>query len=78
MVPQGIGSRRNARMNKPGIDNQRLIALFLLGWVLFNFPMLSLFNRPATLFGIPSLYVYIFVAWALVIALVAWIAERRP
>ena len=40
-------------MNKPGIDNQRLIALFLLGWVLFNFPMLSLFNQPATLFGIP-------------------------
>jgi len=65
-------------MNKPGIDNQRLIALFLLGWVLFNFPMLSLFNRPVTLLGIPSLYVYIFVAWAAVIALMAWIAERRP
>ena len=64
-------------MNKPGIDNQRLIALFLLGWVLFNFPMLSLFNQPATLFGIPTLYVYIFAAWALVIALMAWIAERR-
>ena len=64
-------------MNTPGIDHQRLIALFLLGWVLFNFPMLSLFNRPATFLGIPALYVYIFTAWALMIALVAWIAERR-
>ena len=64
-------------MNRPGIDHQRLIALFLLGWVLFNFPMLSLFNRPATFLGIPSLYVYIFAVWALVIALMAWIAERR-
>ena len=64
-------------MNKPGIDNQRLIALFLLGWVLFNFPLLSLFNRPATFLGIPSLYVYIFSAWALIIGLVAWIAEHR-
>ena len=65
-------------MNKQGIDTQRLIALFLLGWVLFNFPMLSLFNQQATLLGIPSLYVYIFAAWALVIALMGWIAERRP
>ena len=65
-------------MNKPGIDNQRLIALFLLGWVLFNFPMLSLFNQSATLFGIPLLYVYVFAAWAVVIALMAWIVERRP
>ena len=64
-------------MNGPGIDHQRLIALFLFGWVLFNFPMLSLFNRPATFLGIPSLYVYIFAAWAMVIALMAWIAERR-
>jgi hypothetical protein len=61
----------------PGIDHQRLIALFLLGSALFNFPLLSIFNRAATLFGIPILYVYVFVSWALIIALVAWIIERR-
>jgi hypothetical protein len=66
------------KMKDSGIDYQRLIALFLLGWVLFNFPLLSLFNRPATLFGIPILYIYIFAAWAAVIALVAWVVERRP
>jgi hypothetical protein len=66
-----------APLKSPGIDYQRLIALFLLGWALFNFPLLSIFNRPATLFGIPILYVYLFASWALIIGLVAWIAERR-
>jgi hypothetical protein len=45
--------------------------------VLFNYPILSLFNQAGSLFGIPLLYVYIFAAWAGVIGLVAWIVERR-
>ena len=61
----------------PNIDPQRLVAVFLLGTVLFNYPVLSLFNRAASAFGIPLLYVYIFLAWAGLIALVAWIAEHR-
>ena len=64
-------------MREPGIDRQALVAVFLLGGVLFNYPILSLFNKAASVFGIPVLYVYIFVAWACVIGLVAWIAERR-
>jgi hypothetical protein len=61
----------------PNIDPQKLVAAFLLGVVLFNYPILSLFNREASAFGIPLLYVYIFLAWGGLIALVAWIAERR-
>ena len=61
----------------PNIDPQKLVAAFLLGVVLFNYPILSLFNRAASAFGIPLLYVYIFLAWGGLIALVAWIAERR-
>jgi hypothetical protein len=56
---------------------QRLIALFVLGWLLFNYPVLSLFNVPAVAFGVPVLYAYIFVAWALLIALMALAAESR-
>jgi hypothetical protein len=63
-------------MKNTAIDYQRLIALFLFGWSLFNFPLLSLFNRPATLWGIPLLYIYVFIAWAALIALVAWVAHR--
>ena len=57
--------------------SQRMIALCMLGCVLFNFPILALFNVPGTFFGIPVLYAYIFIAWALLIALMAWVIERR-
>jgi hypothetical protein len=55
----------------------RLIGLFLLALVLLNPPILWLFGRGSTLFGLPLLYVYLFAAWLAVIAAVAWIAERR-
>jgi hypothetical protein len=56
---------------------QRMIALCMLGCVLFNFPVLALFNVSASLFGVPLLYAYIFIAWALLIGLMAWVAEKR-
>jgi hypothetical protein len=56
---------------------QRMIALCMLGCVLFNFPVLALFNVPGTLFGVPLIYAYIFLAWALLIALIGWVVERR-
>jgi hypothetical protein len=55
----------------------RLIGLFLLALVLLNPPLLLLFGGGETVFDLPLLYVYIFVAWLLIIATVAWIAERR-
>ena len=56
---------------------QRFIALCMLGLVLFNFPVLALFNVDATVLGVPLLYAYLFAAWALVIALLAYVAERK-
>jgi hypothetical protein len=53
----------------------RFIALCMLGVVLFNFPVLALFNVGSMLFGVPVLYVYIFVAWSALIALMALVAE---
>jgi len=55
---------------------QRFVALCMLGLVLFNFPVLALFNVGGTLLGVPVLYAYIFAAWALLIALMALVAER--
>ena len=54
---------------------QRFVALWMLGMVLFNYPILTLFNVPGALFGIPVLYVYLFIAWAALIALMAYLAE---
>lgn len=56
---------------------QRLAALFLLGWLMFNRPLLSLFNRGDAVFGVPLLYAYLFAAWALFIALLAFIAPTN-
>jgi len=56
---------------------QRFIALCMLGLVLFNFPVLALFNVDATLLGVPLLYAYLFVAWAFLIAILAYVAERK-
>lgn len=63
-------------MSRPTIKGQRLLAVFLLGALLFNYPLLSLFNRAAYVAGIPVLYLYIFGAWALLIGLAALIVER--
>ena len=54
----------------------RLVSLFLLGCLLFNYPLLALFNVRASILGVPILYAYLFVAWALLIALVATVMER--
>jgi hypothetical protein len=54
----------------------RLIALFMLGALLFNYPILALFNQPSLVFGIPLLYAYIFAAWVALIALMALVVER--
>ncbi len=61
---------------KHGTKSQNLAALFLLGCLLFNYPMLSLFSRYVTVLDIPLLYVYLFTAWAALIALMATIVER--
>ena len=54
---------------------QRFVALCLLGILLFNYPILALFNVSGMWFGVPVLYVYMFIAWGALIALMAWIAE---
>ena len=59
------------------IKGQRLVALSMLGCLVFNYPILELFNRPETLFGIPVLYAFIFVAWGLLIALMALVVETK-
>jgi len=64
-------------MNRPSIKGQRLVALFLLGFLLFNYPLLTLFVGPAHVWGIPLLYVYVFAVWAALIGLMALVVEKR-
>jgi hypothetical protein len=54
---------------------QHFIALCMFGALLFNYPILALFNVPGTLFGVPVLYAYVFIAWVALIAGMAFLAE---
>ncbi len=64
-------------MNGFHLMGQRLVATFLLGCILLNYPLLSLFDHDASVFGVPVLYAYMFFAWAGLIALMAWVIEHR-
>jgi predicted permease len=64
-------------MNRSRLVAQRLVALFLLGCLLFNFPLLALFNKSGEVLGIPLLYAYIFFVWLALIVLMAVATERR-
>ena len=63
-------------MKRSSPRRTQLACLFLLGCLLFNFPVLALFNVHATVFGLPILYAYLFAAWAVLIALLAVVMER--
>jgi len=64
-------------MTRPSIKGQRLTALFLLGALLLNYPLLDLFANDDRVLGIPVLYAYVFATWALLIALMALVVENR-
>jgi hypothetical protein len=62
-------------MSRPGLTHERLVALFLLGLLLFTPPFLGIFNAPDRILGFPTLYLYLFASWTLLIALVALVIE---
>ena len=74
MVPRthhGPLNRKSGIVMSPDSrKTRRLAGVFLLGWVLLNYPILSLFNRPVAWAGIPLLYAFVFFAWALIVGLV--------
>lgn len=64
-------------MNRSLLTGQKLVAVFLLGCVLLNYPILYLFNSPRTILGIPVLFAYIFGAWGALIGLMTYAIEKR-
>ncbi|WP_234050647.1 MULTISPECIES: hypothetical protein [unclassified Xanthobacter] len=70
----GDGDRRgNAGGPRAGV----LVALFGAALLLFNFPLLAIWNVPATVLGLPLLPVALFAIWAGLVALIALASEGR-
>jgi hypothetical protein len=55
---------------------ERLVALALLGFLLFNYPLLSMFSTDGSVAGVPLLYAYLFVSWGLLIGLMALVVRK--
>ncbi len=58
-------------------SNARIVALCVFGYALLSYPLLSLFNVPRLVWGIPLLYVYLFSVWIALIGLSALIVDSR-
>jgi 4-hydroxybenzoate polyprenyltransferase len=52
------------------MKEQKLVVISILFLILFNFPMLSIFNNGDSINGIPTLYMYVFFIWTLFIAII--------
>jgi hypothetical protein len=58
-------------MTRDSKITKRLVAIFLFGFALLNYPLLSLFESDVLIFGLPLLYVYLFGGWCLLVGLTA-------
>jgi Fe2+ transport system protein B len=59
------------------MKQQRVLTIAIFMICLFNFPILSLFNKAIFLFGIPIIYIYVFSIWIVGIAIVGFISESK-
>ncbi len=63
---------------KEKLKEQKLLIIFILFFLLLNFPLLSISNVVAIVAGIPSLYLYIFSVWLLmIISMYIWSRESE-
>ncbi len=59
-----------------GLGAQRLVALFVAGWVALNFPLLALWDVDVRVLGLPLFPLALFVLWGMLIGALAWVVER--
>jgi hypothetical protein len=55
--------------------HQRLVALFVLALLVFNYPLIALWDHEATVLGLPLFPAALFGLWALLIVALAWLLE---
>ena len=46
------------------------VICFVLGFIMMNYPFISIFNKPNLPFGIPLLYLYLLLGWVFSIFIV--------
>lgn len=62
----------------PKRKGERLTSLLIVGTLLLNFPLLSIFSRKSLFLGLPVLFLYIFLIWGLIIGTMVFVLRDRP
>lgn len=57
--------------------SEKLVALAMAAAVALNYPILHLFGGSSLVLGLPLLYLYLFLVWAVVIACIGWVMRRH-
>lgn len=69
-------------LNRPPLNKQdrqaRLIGIFLMAVLLFNFPLLGIFDKGEKWGAVPALFLYILIAWVVLILLVFLVMRDIP
>ena len=58
-------------------QGQRLLFVAGLFTLLLTYPLLGAFDHDGRVAGVPVLYLYVLLAWLLLIALTGWLVKRR-
>jgi hypothetical protein len=69
-------AKRASDAGSPGQFAERALGLTVAALILLTPPILTIFNVPVTVVGIPLLYLYCFTIWALAIVLGGRLALR--
>ena len=56
---------------------QKILGIFFIFLVLFNFPILNIFWKGDLVLGVPLVYLYIFSIWLLMTIALIWLMEFR-
>lgn len=60
---------------KPRLARQRLLALFAVGTLALNFPLLALWDRGLSIAGLPLFPLGLFAVWGALIFAIAWLGR---
>ncbi len=72
-----VSDSKGPGAERAGRRGERMVVLTLAGVLTLNYPLLELFNEASLVFGIPLLYLYLFLVWGGLIGLGAWVLETR-
>ena len=56
---------------------QKFVVLSMILFLLWNVPLLLMFNQPFEIFGFPALYFFIFLTWLIAIVVSFYILYRH-